>query len=113
MSHGFVLRRKVDQYTVHTVHVWLGKALVLKYHPTSFEEVCHIVFLFVQFLQYMTYVFPRLGETCSHIAAVLFKVEIGVRIGLSTVSSTSEACRWNKSFRDEVRSYIAYEFWLF
>ena len=47
--------------------------------------------------------FSRLGETCSHIAAVLFKVEMGIKLGLSSVSSTSEACKWNQTFREKVR----------
>ena len=48
----------------------------------------------------------RLGEVCSHVAAVLFKVEIGVRLGMTQTSSTSQACKWNKSFRDEVNIII-------
>eukprot|EP00795_Rhopilema_esculentum_P004077 gene4077-20257_t len=51
-----------------------------------------------------------LGETCSHIAAVLFKVEMGVKLGLSSESSTSEACKWNKTFREEVRPFDHYKY---
>lgn len=50
----------------------------------------------------------RLGETCSHIAAALFKVEIGVRLGLTSLSSTSEACKWNRTFRKKVRACILF-----
>ncbi|VDI16885.1 Hypothetical predicted protein [Mytilus galloprovincialis] len=43
-----------------------------------------------------------LGEVCSHVAALLFKVEIGVKMGLNQTSSTSKACQWNSTFRKEV-----------
>eukprot|EP00794_Sanderia_malayensis_P007585 gene7585-8425_t len=44
-----------------------------------------------------------LGETCSHIAAVLFKLEMAVNIGLTSTCSTSEACNWNATFKDELK----------
>eukprot|EP00794_Sanderia_malayensis_P013241 gene13241-14600_t len=44
----------------------------------------------------------RLGETCNHIAAVLFKLEMAVKIGLTSTSSISEACKWNATFKDEL-----------
>lgn len=37
----------------------------------------------------------RLGETCSHVGAVLFKVEASVRLGITAVACTSAACEWN------------------
>ena len=43
-----------------------------------------------------------LGEVCSHVGALLFKVEMGVRLGLSKKSCTSEACKWNATFREHV-----------
>ncbi|CAG2244518.1 unnamed protein product [Mytilus edulis] len=43
-----------------------------------------------------------LGEMCSHIAAVLFKIELGVRYGVTQKSVTSEECKWNKVFRKQV-----------
>ncbi|XP_036002672.1 uncharacterized protein LOC118565784 [Fundulus heteroclitus] len=43
-----------------------------------------------------------LGEVCSHVAALLFKVEMAVKMGLTQSSSTSKACQWNSSFRKEV-----------
>lgn len=43
-----------------------------------------------------------LGEVCSHAAAVLFKMELATRVGLTTVSSTSDACKWNQTFREQV-----------
>ncbi|XP_069108751.1 uncharacterized protein [Argopecten irradians] len=43
-----------------------------------------------------------LGEVCSHVGALLFKVEIAVKMGLTQTSSTSKACQWNSSFRKEV-----------
>ncbi|XP_036003510.1 uncharacterized protein LOC118566198 [Fundulus heteroclitus] len=43
-----------------------------------------------------------LGEACSHIAALLFKVEAVGRFGLNQESKTSVACAWNKSYRKKV-----------
>ncbi|XP_048734036.1 uncharacterized protein LOC125650107 isoform X2 [Ostrea edulis] len=43
-----------------------------------------------------------LGEVCSHVAALLFKVEMAVKMGLTKSSSTSKACQWNCTFRKEV-----------
>jgi len=43
-----------------------------------------------------------LGSVCVHVAAVLFKVEAAVKHGFTSVSTTSEACQWNKQFRKEV-----------
>jgi len=43
-----------------------------------------------------------LGQVCSHVAAVLFKVEAAVKLGFTSLSSTSEACKWNKQFRKEI-----------
>ena len=39
-----------------------------------------------------------LGETCSHIAAVLFKIEAAVRLGYTSVACTDEPCQWNACF---------------
>ncbi|XP_033729776.1 uncharacterized protein LOC117318968 [Pecten maximus] len=44
-----------------------------------------------------------LGEVCSHVGALLFKIEIGVKIGVTQTSSTSKACQWNTSFRKEIK----------
>lgn len=44
----------------------------------------------------------RLGEVCSHVGALLFKIEMGVKMGLTLSSSTSKACQWNSTFRKEV-----------
>ena len=44
----------------------------------------------------------RLGEVGSHVAALLFKMEITVKMGLTKTSSTSEACKWNASFRKQL-----------
>ena len=46
----------------------------------------------------------RLGEVCSHVAAILFKIEVAVKLGLTKTSSTSEACKWNKTFREKISS---------
>ena len=43
-----------------------------------------------------------LGEACSHIAALLFKIEAAVKLGLTAASSTSKACQWNATYRQSV-----------
>ena len=42
----------------------------------------------------------RLGEGCSHIAAVMFKVDCAVRLGHTSV--TSQPCKWNDVFCKKV-----------
>lgn len=44
--------------------------------------------------------FYSLGEACSHVAAVLFKVEHAVRNGYTAV--TSQTCSWNQTFCEKV-----------
>jgi len=39
-----------------------------------------------------------LGETCSHVAALLFKLETAVRLGYTTTACTDVLCTWNRSF---------------
>ncbi|XP_003730120.1 uncharacterized protein LOC115928222 [Strongylocentrotus purpuratus] len=43
-----------------------------------------------------------LGESCSHVAAVLFKVEAAVRLGYTTQACTDVACQWNNRFVSNV-----------
>ena len=43
-----------------------------------------------------------LGEACSHIAALLFKIEAAVKLGLTSASSTCQACKWNATYRESV-----------
>ena len=47
----------------------------------------------------------RPGEVCSHVAALLFKVEMGIVAGINLPSVTDEACKWNRAFRKEI-NYI-------
>ena len=43
-----------------------------------------------------------LGESCSHIGGLLFKVEAAVRAGYTKRACTEEACAWNNDFKDKV-----------
>ena len=43
-----------------------------------------------------------LGEVCSHIAALLFKAQTAVMLGLTEKSCTSKACEWNCQFKKKV-----------
>lgn len=44
-----------------------------------------------------------LGESCSHIGALLFKMEAAVRLGYTKKACTSEACKWNNDFVKKVK----------
>ena len=46
----------------------------------------------------------RLGSMCSHIAAILFKVEACHRTGMTTSAPTSELCSWNQTYVKKVCS---------
>ena len=43
-----------------------------------------------------------LDEACSHVAAMLFKLEAAVQLGYTLPSCTSEACQWNATFLKNV-----------
>ena len=43
-----------------------------------------------------------MGESCSHIGALLFKIEAAVRAGFTTRACTDEACQWNVDFVSHV-----------
>ena len=43
--------------------------------------------------------YRRLGEMCSHVAALLFKIEACVRLG---IASTTCTCVWNQAFSKKV-----------
>ncbi|KAG8176737.1 hypothetical protein JTE90_003368 [Oedothorax gibbosus] len=44
------------------------------------------------------------GETCSHVAAVLFKIELVVRTGATRQGPTEALCTWNNKFSNNVTS---------
>ena len=48
----------------------------------------------------------RLAEGCSHVAAILFKVECAVRLGYTSV--TSQACQWNDVYCKKVSIVTGY-----
>ncbi|XP_065654377.1 uncharacterized protein LOC136080930 [Hydra vulgaris] len=39
-----------------------------------------------------------LGETCSHVVAMLYKIEAAVRIGMTSPTPTDLPCQWNQTF---------------
>lgn len=43
-----------------------------------------------------------MGETCSHVAAVLYKIEAAVRIGLTSTAPTDLPCQWNQTFTKSI-----------
>ena len=40
----------------------------------------------------------RLGETCSHVGSILYKIEAAVRFGMTTTVPTELPCEWNQTF---------------
>ena len=44
----------------------------------------------------------RLGEVCSHVAGLLFKVEASVRLKVAAKSCTSLPCAWNQAHSKKV-----------
>ena len=48
--------------------------------------------------------FCSLGETCSHVAAVLYKIEKAVRSGLTQLTPTDMPCQWNQTFTKNVNA---------
>ena len=48
----------------------------------------------------------KLGEGCSHVAAIMFKVEAAVRLGYT--SCTSQQCSLNEMHTDKVNLYHIY-----
>ena len=45
-----------------------------------------------------------LGESCSHVAALLFKIEAAVRAGFTRTACTEKACTWNCDFVRKVKA---------
>ena len=43
----------------------------------------------------ITLIFYRLGETCNHVAAVLFKIDYAWQWGTNNKACTSKPCVWN------------------
>ena len=43
-----------------------------------------------------------LGEVCSHVAALLFKIEAFVRLGFTNLACTSKPCIWNQALSKKV-----------
>nr|XP_047137738.1 uncharacterized protein LOC124814271 [Hydra vulgaris] len=43
-----------------------------------------------------------LGETCSHVAAVLYKLEAAARLGIISQTPTDLPCQWNQNFTKKI-----------
>jgi len=58
--------------------------------------------LFIQTHYFSVVVLCRLGEVCSHVAAMLFKIETCVRLQIRQ-SVTDIACQWNRTYVKKVQ----------
>ena len=56
----------------------------------------------IQFCCSMKLLLSRQGEVCSHVAAVLFKIETVCRLGLNKPSCTSTSCGWKNWYKENV-----------
>ena len=45
---------------------------------------------------------------CSHVTAMLFKVEACVRLGIAAMTSTSLPCIWNQAFLKRYKVMFSY-----
>ena len=54
----------------------------------------------IKFIMCMIFLLYQLSEGCSHVAAILFKVEAATRNGYTAV--TSSCCKWNEVFSSKV-----------
>ena len=50
--------------------------------------------------------FSRCGEVCSHVAALLFKVEACICLKIATLTCTDLLCVWNLSFSKKVSHVV-------
>ena len=77
--------------------VWQGKFLFVMEFPLDSN-------LFKAGIMYMYLYSFRLGESCSHIGALLFKLEAAVRLGYNKIACTSAPCKWNDDYVKKVRA---------
>ena len=54
-------------------------------------------------MNFFLHIHNRLGESCSHIGAMLFKIEAAVRLGYTNTTCTEQVCKWNNDFVKKVR----------
>ena len=50
--------------------------------------------------------FSRLGESCSHIGALLFKIKMVVRLGYTRIACTDKPCSWNNDFVKKIEGEL-------
>ena len=55
--------------------------------------------MLVYFCIYFVIFIIRLGSACSYVAAVLFKLQACVQLGMNKKACTSKLCQWNVSRR--------------
>ena len=63
----------------------------------SLSDTQHCVLLYLCI--YFVILIIRVGSACSHVAAVLFKLQACVQLGMNEKACTSKLCQWNVSRR--------------
>ena len=58
--------------------------------------------VFLSKAEYYFGIFYRISETCSHVGAILSKIEAGVRKGFKP-GCTDVAFAWNNNFQEDVK----------
>ena len=61
-------------------------------------QIYNIVCLYI-YVYILVIFIIRLGSACSHVAAVLFKLQACVQLGRNKKASTSKLCQWNVSIQ--------------
>ena len=61
-------------------------------------QIYNIVCLYI-YVYILVIFIIRLGSACSHVAAVLFKLQACVQLGMNKKACTSKLCQWNVSRR--------------
>ena len=96
-----ILRIKV------TIKITRSLTLVSFERVSSLECILVIVdFHFINSNIQITMYYYRLGESCSHIGALLFKLEAAVRLGYTSSTCTDVPCAWNQCFVRKVNPAI-------
>ena len=54
------------------------------------------------YYSYIVFYSARCGEVCSHMAAILFKIEACIRLKICSQSCTELPCVWNQAFSKNV-----------
>lgn len=88
MKYGLHYIRRVAGSLLQTAHAWPGK-----------QVIKHCAYNLLGNLALIHYILFRLGSACSHVGALLFKLQAGALLGINKIACTSKLCAWKRSRR--------------